>query len=371
MIKLSTPNIGEEALEAMNQVIRSGQLVHGEECLAFEKELATYLNVNHALVCSNGTAALHLALLALDIGPGDAVIVPDFTYPATANVVALCGARVVVVDVDRENYCIDINKLGDTVRNWQGPEKLKAIMPVHEFGFPADMSTIVDLANEYSIAVIEDAACAIGATRDSNKMGTLGAIGCFSFHPRKTLTTGEGGVVVTNDQELADKLRRLRNHGMEKTDKGMKFFFPGLNYRLTNFQATLGRHQLLELDSWLKKRALLARDYIELLQPLVADGKLRLPEIINGHSWQTFMVVLDRRYNRDEVIADLRTKGVESSLGAQSLTTLNIYSMVDNSKATSLVGYELFTQGLAVPFCEIYDRNTVIKVVEALTETLN
>ncbi|RZQ56287.1 glutamine--scyllo-inositol aminotransferase [Pseudidiomarina tainanensis] len=371
MIKLSTPNIGEDAIDAMNQVIRSGQLVHGEECLAFEKELATYLNVNHALVCSNGTAALHLALLTLEIGPGDAVIVPDFTYPATANVVAVCGARVVVVDVDRENYCIDIKKLRDTVRNWQGPEKLKAIMPVHEFGFPADMSAIVELANEHSLAVIEDAACAIGASRDGRKMGTIGTIGCFSFHPRKTLTTGEGGLVVTNNAELADKLRRFRNHGMERTDKGMKFFYPGLNYRLTNFQATLGRHQLQQLENWLKRRVTLARDYIELLQPLVVEGKIRLPETNSGHSWQTFMIVLDRRYNRDEIITLLRAQGVESSLGAQSLTTLNIYPTVDNSQVTTLVGHELFTQGLALPFCEIYDRNTAIKVVQALSDSLN
>lgn len=370
MIKLSTPNIEGAAIEAMVEVVKSGQLVHGEECLKFESELCEYLGIEHALVVSNGTAALHLALLALDIGHGDAVLVPDFTYPATGNVVSVSGAKVVPVDVDSETYCIDVDSLERIVTSWQGPENLRAIMPVHEFGYPADMERINQIAKRHQLSVVEDAACAIGATINGKKMGTFGDIGCFSFHPRKTLTTGEGGLVVTNNDELADRIRRFRNHGMERTERGMKFFFPGLNYRLTNFQAALGRQQLPSLDAWISKRKDLAKSYRNALQPIADAGKIRLPADNLGHSWQTFMIVLADKYDRDLLTKDLRDLGIETSLGAQSLTTLDIYPGVDVNGVSKLVGHELFKQGLALPFCEKYDDTIVEKVVSALSGLL-
>lgn len=193
MFKLSQPNISEAAIAAVADVLRSGQLVHGQECEAFERELAAYLGCSDVVLVSSGTAALHVALQALDIGAGDAVIVPDFTFPATANVVALTGARPVIVDVVPGTYTLDTVQLERVVQGWEGPERLRAVMPVHEFGCVADMSEINRIAKAHGLAVVEDAACALGARQGEHKAGTLGDVGCFSFHPRKTLTTGEGG----------------------------------------------------------------------------------------------------------------------------------------------------------------------------------
>jgi perosamine synthetase len=365
MLKLSQPNISEEAIAAAAEVLRSGQLVHGQECEAFEHELADYLGCGDVVLVSSGTAALHIALLVLDIGPGDAVIVPDFTFPATANVVAMTGARPVIIDVDQDSYTIDVTLLEQTVRSWSGPERLRAVMPVHEFGCVADMVEINRIAKEYGLLVVEDAACALGASLNGSMAGTIGDLGCFSFHPRKTLTTGEGGAISTNDPVMAARLRRLRNHGMERSETGMRFFEPATNYRLTNFQAALGRVQLPMLDSWITRRRHLACLYLELLAPLQARELLRLPQNAAGHSWQTFMLVNTSGQPREEIIKALREAGVEANLGAQSLSVLGIYG---GSEQAALCGGNLYREGIALPFCEQYSELMLEKVAKALTE---
>ncbi len=231
MLKLSQPNISEEAIAAVADVLRSGQLVHGPEGEAFEAELAAYLRCREVVLVSSGTAALHLALMALDVGPGDAVIVPDFTFPATANVIALMGARPVIVDVAPGTYTMDLGQLAELLAGWKGPERLRAVMPVHEFGATVDMDALRALTAPHGLDIVEDAACALGATANGARAGTLGRVGCFSFHPRKTLTTGEGGALATNDAALARRLRRLRNHGMERGPTGLTFFEAAPNYR--------------------------------------------------------------------------------------------------------------------------------------------
>lgn len=350
MLKLSQPNISEEAIAAVVEVLRSGQLVHGPENEAFESELAAYLGCSDVLLVSSGTAALHVALLALGIGRGDAVIVPDFTFPATANVVAMLGAKVITVDVEPETYTLSIDKLTSTIADWQGEETLKAIMPVHEFGCAADMNSILKLAKTHNLFVVEDAACALGASYGGSKVGALGDVGCFSFHPRKTLTTGEGGAIATNNSKLAQTIRRLRNHGMERSSAGMQFYQPGLNYRLTNFQAALGRSQLPDLGQWIATRYEHAQYYVHLLEPLRSRGCISLPALTEGHSFQTFMIVLEQGVERGQVIEKLRSQGVEASLGAQSLMALNIYPGAYSADFS--VSKKLFQYGLALPFCE-------------------
>lgn len=366
MLKLSQPNISEAAIDAVVSVLRTGQLVHGQECEAFEQELANYLQCSDTVLVSSGTAALHVALLALNIGPGDAVIVPDFTFPATANTVAMVGARVVIADVEHGSYNLSPIKLEETIKNWKGPERLRAIIPVHEFGCPADMAAITSLARAYNLFVIEDAACALGANYKNQKTGTLGNIGCFSFHPRKTLTTGEGGLLSTNDPALAKRMRRLRNHGMERKPEGMVFLEPATNYRLTNFQAALGRAQLPFLDEWLEKRKKLAEYYISKLKPLEEMGLVRLPSLTEGHSWQTFMLVLKSSIDRPTVIANLREQGVESNLGAQSLTQIGIYG----KEGEMPVGKDLYENGLALPFFENLSNDDINKVAKAVESCL-
>jgi perosamine synthetase len=367
VLKLSHPNISKEAIDAVAQVLRSGQLVHGPECEAFERELAMYLGSPDVVLVSSGTAALHLALMVHDIGPGDAVIVPDFTFPATANVVAMVGAKPVIVDVDPGTYAIDVGQLEARVIAWNGPQRLRAIMPVHEFGAPADMKAICRVARDHGLIVIEDAACALGASDSGSKIGTQGDAGCFSFHPRKTLTTGEGGAIAVRDPERARRLRRLRNHGMERTEEGVRFLEPATNYRLTNFQAALGRHQLPHLDGWIARRRDLAGRYRRELGPLVEQALIRLPDEVAGHSWQTFMIVLDDRFDRADVISALKHGGVEANLGAQSLSEIGLYG---GECPPMPVGERLWRQGLALPMFEQMSESDVLLVCRLLAAHL-
>lgn len=367
MLRLSQPNISEEAISAVTAVLRSGQLVHGIECEVFEQELAAYLGCCEVVLVSSGTAALHVALMALNIGRGDAVIVPDFTFPATANAVAMTGARPVIVDVLPGTYTLDPTQLEKIVQSWRGLERLRAVMPVHEFGCVADMPKINRIAQQHGLAVIEDAACALGASLGGRKAGTWGDAGCFSFHPRKTLTTGEGGAISTDNAELAARMRRLRNHGMERSAEGMRFFEPATNYRLTNFQAALGRAQLPLLDAWIKKRRQLAQAYLAALGPLVSQGCLSVPNWVEEHSWQTFMVVLNSTLERKKLISDLLKQGIESNLGAQSLSEIGLYQ--DHLDLTAL-GREFYKNGLALPLFEQMTIKDVQKVCRTLGAVL-
>lgn len=351
MIKLSVPSIGDAECQAVERILRSGQLVHGKECELFEEELARYLGCKEAVVVASGTAALHLALTALGIGPGDAVLVPDFTFPATANVVELVGARPVFVDVDLSTYNITKETLQSAMSEWTGPEKIKAVMPVHEFGCPVDMTAVMHFAKCNDLVVIEDAACALGTVHNGQKVGAFGNAGCFSFHPRKAITTGEGGAIVTDDTALATQMRLLRNHGIQRRGGVMNFVLPGFNYRLTNFQAALGRVQLVKFDDWLKVRYGLQVIY----RTELADTNLLIPADVSGHTWQTFMVVLPEGLNRADIIMQLKEKDIETNLGAQGIHCLQYYQQTYPEMCWKQQGNNaerLYTHGLALPLCQ-------------------
>lgn len=367
MLRLSLPHIDEFAVAAVSAVLRSGQLVQGAQGAAFEVELQQWLGVPHAVLVSSGTAALHLALAALDIGPGDAVLVPDFTFPATGNAVLLAGAHPLLVDVDAGSYNLTPTSLRKAIANWKGPQALRAVMPVHEFGHPADLVGIRELAREHRLHVVEDAACALGARCGERMAGTLGDVGCFSLHPRKTLTTGEGGILCTHHEALAARLRRLRNHGIERSANGLQFIEPGFNYRLTDFQSALGRAQLPQLQAWLDARRALAANYRQALEPLAARGALTLPADHPGHSWQTFMVVLADCVDRAAVIGALAAQGIEANLGAQCLSALPTFDAV---AVASPVARRLHSQGLALPFCEQYGAAEAVRVARALQRSV-
>lgn len=370
MLRISLPHLDDEAIESVQRVLISGQLAHGDECERFESELADYLGGGEVIVVSSGTAALHLALLALNIGPGDAVLVPDFTFPATANAVRLVGARPVLVDVATSTYCVTPSILRHALDRWPGPEPIRAVMPVHEFGCPVDMTGLKQIATDFRLQVIEDAACALGASHAGSKVGLFGEIGCFSFHPRKTLTTGEGGALVTADAALAKRLRRLRNHGMVRTERGSEFVEVGFNYRMTNFQAALGRAQLPKLDSWISRRRELALHYRTLLAGV---SEAQLPADVPGHSWQTFMMVLDDTVDRNALILKLRKQGIEASVGAHAVSLQPAYR--DNARAalanTESNAARLHRQGLALPFCEQYGEDVLAGVATILRQCLH
>lgn len=370
MLRLSLPHLDEAAIDAAVQVLRGGQLVQGVHAQAFEEELQAWLGCRHAVLVSSGTAALHLALLALDIGHGDAVLVPDFTFPATANVVRLVGATPVFVDVDPGSYCATAATFGAAIDSWRGSERLRALMPVHEFGHPVEMQGVRALAQHHGLRVIEDAACALGAQFSGRSVGTLGDVGCFSMHPRKTLTSGEGGIVVTDDAQVARRLRRLRSHGMERGADGVRFVEPGFNYRLTDFQAALGRAQLPHLRGWIEARRTLARGYREQLRPLAESGRIVVPADQVGHSWQTFMVVLADGVRRDEVIRRLAAKQIEANLGAHCVSAQPAFAAWA-PRGGSAASSRLYRQGLALPFCERYGLAEVEQVAQALSISLS
>jgi len=361
MIKLAKPYILERAIDKATEVIRSGNLVQGKYVEEFENALCNYLNVKNAVVVSSGTAALHLALLVLDIKKGDEVIVPAFTFPATANVVEIVGAKPIFVDINLSDFCIDTSKIEEKITS-----RTKAIIPVHEFGQAAKMDDIMNIARKYNLKIVEDAACALGAEFENKKVGTFGELGCFSFHPRKAITTGEGGVIVTNNDKLAEKLKILRNHGISYKDGKVDFIAAGLNYRMTDFQAALGLIQLAEIDNIIEQRIRIANLYDDKLS---SNNKIKIPFKYKNRKaiYQTYHIIISDKINRDKLIKKLKENGIETNLGAQALPCLtyykNKYNLRKNDFPNALKAYK---KGLALPIGE----HVKVKVVSLVCENL-
>ncbi|KPL19216.1 MAG: glutamine--scyllo-inositol aminotransferase [candidate division Zixibacteria bacterium SM23_81] len=313
MIRLARPQIGQEEIKEVSKVLGSGFLVQGKNVEKFETKVAEYLKVKYAIAVSSGTAALHLSLMALGIKEGDEVILPDFTFPATGNVVALVGAKPILVDIDLKTYNIDPTKIEENIT-----PQTKAVIPVHEFGQAADIDSILAIAGKYDLSTIEDAACALGAESKGRKCGTLGDIGCFSFHPRKAITTGEGGMVVTNSKQLAEKARALRNHGMAIKEGRNSFEYAGFNYRMTDFQGAMGWIQIKKLDEIIEKRRALASSYNALLKDL-KEIQTPFEKAGNKHIYQSYVVLLNKQIKRDNIIRKLRERGIETTIGTYCL----------------------------------------------------
>lgn len=320
MIRLTIPSIDQDDLDAVCEVLRSGFLIQGPRVADFESAVSRYVGTEHAIAVSNCTAALHLSLLGLGVQTGDLVLVTAFSWIASANVIELCGAQPVFVDVDADTFCMDPNCLEAALQRLTATRhtarQIKAILPVHLFGQLADMRAIDELASAYGIPLLEDAACALGGALHGRQAGTWGTAGCFSFHPRKAVTTGEGGVVVTDDAELTARLRALRNHGQSADTARREFILPGFNYRMTEFQGALGLSQMSKLDRVTAARRECASRYDRLLD----RSPVRAPRVPQGSSpiFQSYVVLLPEGVSadRDDVIAQLKERGVETTLGA-------------------------------------------------------
>lgn len=367
MIRLSVPDIQESDIARVIEVLRSGNLVQAGVVAEFEQALGEFTGIEYGAAVSSGTAALHLALLALRIHPGDAVIVPAFTFPATANVVEAVGAEVVLCDVDPRTYVMTPEALSACIQRY-GRGNLKAIIVVHEFGYPARMAEICALAGKYNLRVIEDAACALGTTSDGTHVGAFGDFGCFSFHPRKAVTTGEGGFVVSRDRALTEVVKELRNHGMHMKGSTRDFVIAGLNYRMTEFQAALGVGQLVRFPQQIRDRRKLVECYHDLLHD---DPRITLPSSDPGHTWQTFMVTLGLRQNRDDVIIALAGQGIQANLGAQAINCLSYYRRKYGWGPDSWpVAARLYSHGLALPLHGGMTQADVRQVVAAVGAAL-
>lgn len=246
MIPLSRPVIGEEEIQAAVSVLRSGHLASGPQVAAFESEFSNFVSTTEGVAVGSGTAALHLGLLALGVGPGDEVIVPSFTFAASANVIVLTGATPVFADVEDSYYSITAELVEPLITS-----RTVAVMAVHLYGHPAPMTELVSLCEKYGLALVEDAAQAHGATVDGKPVGSFGAFGAFSFYPTKNMTTGEGGMITTSDPTLARTARLLRSQGMEQR---YVHEIIGLNERMTEVEAAIGRVQLRRLPAWIDGR---------------------------------------------------------------------------------------------------------------------
>jgi perosamine synthetase len=346
VIRLAWPDLGDEELAAVAEVFESGQLTMGPKVVEFEEALARACGVEHAVAVSSGTAALHLAVLALGIGPGDEVLVPAYTFPATANVVALSGARPVLVDIDPETMNVRPEAVAGAVTG-----RTRAVLVVHLFGRPSRWEEI-EAAVPETVELVEDAAGALGARRGGRACGGLGRLGCLSFHPRKIVTTGEGGAATTNDGRLAEAIRSMRHHGWRDAEMAA----PGFNYRLPDVLCAVGVTQLRRLETLLEGRERLAAAYAERL-----SGRVQLPSADEGdrHGWQAYVVQADRR---DEALSALREAGIQAQIGTYALHRLGAYSDQGPFPGAD-AAYE---RALALPFHNRLTEADVDRVTEVL-----
>ncbi|NIZ91533.1 DegT/DnrJ/EryC1/StrS family aminotransferase [Kineococcus rubinsiae] len=301
-IPIARPQIGEQEQAAVAAVLASGRLVQGSEVAAFEEEFcAQVVAGRRGIAVNSGTSALHVGLLALGIGPGDEVVVPSFTFAATANAVRLCGGVPVFADVDPVTFCLDPAAVEAALT-----PRTRAVVPVHLFGQPADMTRIGALAAEHGLRVLEDAAQAHGATWQGAPVGALGDAGAFSFYPTKNMTSGEGGMLTTADAGVERTARLLRNQGMEERYRNE---IVGLNYRMTDVHAAIGRVQLRRLAEWTAARRRNAAALTAALTDLGVPG-ITLPRTASGagHVWHQY--TLRVAAGRDAFVEELTRRGV-------------------------------------------------------------
>ncbi|MEE1884700.1 DegT/DnrJ/EryC1/StrS family aminotransferase [Pedobacter flavus] len=355
IIPISLPSMGQEEWEALKEPIFSGWITQGPKVKEFEELFAKRHNVKHALAVSNCTTALHLALVALDVKAGDEVLVPAFTWVSTANAVMYCGATPIFVDVDPVTFNINTDSILAKIT-----DKTKAIIPVHLFGLCADIDVIKQIAPQ--LKIVEDGACAAGAALNGQPAGSLGDIGCFSFHPRKSVTTGEGGMLTTNDDALAERLNMLRNHGAsiseEQRHKGPKpyilpeFDMVGYNYRMTDLQGALGVIQLQKLDQFIEEREGWANYYH---QELGKIDWLRVPRYSDKykHGWQSYVLFVDESKSplkRNDLMEYLQQHGISTRPGTHAVHMLGFYKNTFNIDEQDYPGaYQCNEYSMSIP----------------------
>jgi len=367
MIRLIVPSVGEEEVSAVAEVLKSGYLTQGPRVEEFEKLIAECVGTKYAFATSSCTTALHLSLAAIGVGPGDEVLVPDFTFPATANVVVQQGAVPVLVDIDPVTFTID----PEDMRRKMSP-KTKAVMPVHAFGLSAHMDPVLTLAGEHGLPVIEDAACALGASYNGRMCGSMGLAGCFSFHPRKSITTGEGGAITTNDDTLAERIQLLRSHGGLRREGRFTFEAAGFNYRLSDILGAVGVVQMGKLEQILNERHRLAGALMSCLQGTGGLAALPGDQAYGKHTYQSYVAVLESKIDRNRVIGEMRSRGVETTLGTYALHAQPFftkqYGYSSGDLPNSLTAYE---QSLTLPLYAGMDVGDLVLVADALRESLD
>ncbi len=365
---LSKPFFDNDETEEITKVLDSGWVSQGPKVKEFEGGVAKHIGVKYAVAVSNCTAALHLANISIGILPGDEVLVADYTFPATGHSVLYCGATPVFVDIDPKTYNIDPTKIEENIT-----DKTKAIIPVHTFGQSADMDKILKITHRYNLPVIEDAACALGATFKKKFAGTMGDIGCFSFHARKGITTGEGGMVVTNNKEIAEKIRCLSVFGMttvhesskENTFSIPKFSMLGYNYKMSDINAAIGIAQLKKLEKIILKKRKLAQYYNEKLNEI--DGVEAPFESEKGtHIYQSYVSLIRNSIKRNKCIKLLLKRGIQTQIGTYASHIQPVYG----DCMPCLKSLEVYNKALALPMYYSLEENNIDYICSNLEQVL-
>lgn len=376
-INISSPSLSDEEWLALKEPLTSGWLTQGPKVAEFEKKFAQHHQVNHALAVTSCTTGLHLALTALDIGPGDEVIVPAFTWIATSNAVLYCGATPVFCDVNEKTFNIDIEQISKKITS-----KTKVIIIVHLFGLCVDIDAIRAIVPGH-IKIIEDAACAAGASYKDVPAGGLGDIGVFSFHPRKSITTGEGGMITSNNTSLMQKIEILRNHGAEISEElrhlGPKpyllpdFKILGFNYRMTDLQAAIGLVQLKKLDNFINERKNWANYYTKNFENLNWLKPQSISSNITRHAWQAYVCYIDPSnapYSRNQIMEKLQERGIATRPGTHAVHMLSFYKEKFKFQNTDFPGaYACDQNTIALPLHNkmiIEDFQYVVEIIQSL-----
>jgi len=363
MIYLTKPYFDNSEINAIKETFDSGWVAgqgpKGEELSEHIKKIT---NTKFAIPVNNCTAGLHLSLLSIGIKPGDEVLVSDYTFPATGHSVMFCGAKPRFIDVNLRTYIIEPSLIEKKIN-----DKTKAIIVVHEFGQMADMDKILEIAEKHNLKVIEDAACAMGAKQKGKPAGSFGDITAFSFHARKNTTSGEGGIVVTNNEDYADIISSLSCFGMESAFKRQEnlsipsFKALGYNYKLSDINAAIALEQLKKYPKVLKKK----RKLVNLYNKLLENNKFIITPIeekYNYHVYQTYAIVLDKKINRNKLIVSLRDDGIQTQIGTYASHIQPVY----NSKDICPNSLFLYNQSLALPLYYELKEEEVAYVVDKL-----
>jgi dTDP-4-amino-4,6-dideoxygalactose transaminase len=385
-LPFALPVIEEEEISEVLDVLKSAWITTGPKVKLFEREFAEYIGCKHAIAVNSCTAALHLALEAIGIGEGDEIITSPMTFAATGEVIRYFKARPIFVDIDSTTMNLDMELLENIVKRRcesGNRKKLKAIIPVHYGGYPCDMDAIIALASRYDLRIVEDAAHAFPTSYKRKMIGTLGDITCFSFYATKNITTGEGGMITTENEEYADRMRIMSLHGISKdawkryTAEGSWYYeivAPGYKYNLTDIAAGLGVAQLRKADAFLKRRMQIADRYHEAFQEL---KELDLPLAVEGkegttHSWHLYVIRLNLQrlqIDRNAFIDELRRKGIGTSVHFIPLHIHPYYRETYGYQSDDFpVAYETYQRIISLPIYAKMTDNDVERVIKSVTD---
>ena len=365
-IVIANPVFNGNEKKYLNECIDTGWVsANGRFIDDFQKKFAEFCGTKYALACSNGTVTLHLALVALGIGPGDEVIMPTLTYIATANAVRMCGATPVFVDSDPDTWNVDPACIEAAIT-----PKTKCIIPVHLYGLSCDMTAIMDIADRHGIAVLEDAAEAHGAKWKGQVVGSMGAIGSYSFFGNKIITTGEGGMVVTNDEALYNTMKLYRSQGVDPSQKRYWHIVSGYNYRMTNMQAAVGLGQLENVEWHIAQRRRVAACYTRLIQEKL-DGYATIQKVDDPEShvyWMNSLVMTEKaKQARDDVMAELESKNIEMR---PLFYPMHVMPPFEDKSLSFPVAERLSANGINLPSHAGMDEEKINYVVDCLQKAI-